>query len=147
MLNALFFYMGIPVSLKAESDLPHHLWEDCGIAVGEFLPKALDREAIPRLGYVIIPMDEALVLVSIDVSRSFASVELDIKEGETGFEQGLLREFVNGLSRAFDTCIHIRQMAGLNAHHIIEAAFKGLGKAFQQALKSSEGVQSTKGSL
>ncbi len=147
MLNALFFYMGLPVSINAESDLRHHLWEDCGIAVGEFLSKEFDRGAIARFGYVIMPMDEALVLVSLDVSRSFASVELDIKETEAGFEQGLFREFVNGISRAFDTCIHIRQLAGLNAHHIIEAAFKGLGKAFQQALKPSEGVQSTKGSL
>src|SRR6056297_228912 len=147
MLNSLFFYMSLPVSIEAESDLPHHLWEDCGIAVGEFLAKEFDREAIARFGYVIMPMDEALVLVSLDVSRSFASVELDIKETEAGFEAGLFREFVNGLVRAFDTCIHVRQLAGLNAHHIIEAAFKGMGKAFQQALKPSEGVQSTKGSL
>jgi imidazoleglycerol-phosphate dehydratase len=147
LLNSLFFYMGIPITIHAESDLRHHLWEDCGIAVGEFLAKEFDRGAIARFGYVIMPMDEALVLVSLDVSRTFASVELDIKEGEAGFEQGLFREFVNGLSRAFDTCIHIRQLAGLNAHHIIEAAFKGLGKSFQQALKPTEGVQSTKGSL
>ena len=147
MLNSLFFYMGLPVNIEAKSDLPHHLWEDCGIAVGEFLAKEFDRGAIARFGYVIMPMDEALVLVSLDVSRSYASVELDIKESESGFEQGLFREFVNGLSRAFDTCIHIRQLAGLNAHHIIEAAFKGLGKSFQQALKPTEGVQSTKGSL
>lgn len=147
MLNSLFFYMGLPVTIQAESDLRHHLWEDCGIAIGEFLAKEFDRKAIARFGYVIMPMDEALVLVSLDISRTFVSVELDIKESEEGFELGLFREFVYGLARAFDTCIHIKQLSGLNAHHIIESAFKGLGKSFKQALEPVKQVQSTKGSL
>ncbi len=147
MLNALFFYMGLPVEITAKSDLRHHLWEDCGIAIGEFLAREFDRTQIARFGYVILPMDEALVLVSLDCSRSFVSIELDIRETESGFEPGLFREFVNGLSRAFDLCIHIRQLDGINAHHIIEASFKGMGKALRQALAAVEKVQSTKGIL
>ena len=147
MLNSLFFYMELPVKIQAKSDLRHHLWEDSGIAIGEFLAKEFDRKTIARFGYVIMPMDEALILVSLDVSRTYVSVELDITESEEGFEKGLFREFVFGLARAFDTCIHIRQLAGTNAHHIIEASFKGLGKSLKQALEPTEGIQSTKGSL
>jgi len=147
LLNSLFFYMGLPVEITAESDLRHHLWEDCGIAIGEFLARQTDRGQIARFGHVIVPMDEALVLVALDCSRSHVSLDLDIRETENGFEVGLFREFVNGFSRAFDACIHIRQLAGINAHHIIEAAFKGLGKALLQALSAVESVQSTKGIL
>ncbi len=145
MLNSLFFYMEFPVEIKAESDLRHHLWEDCGIAIGEFLAQQFDRNSIARFGQLIMPMDEALILVCLDLSRTFVCLELDIKEPEQGFQQGLFREFVNGLARSLNLCVHIRQMAGLNAHHIIEAAFKGLGKAFKQAFEPSNRLESTKG--
>ncbi len=147
MLNSFFFYMALPCSVTAEYDLRHHLWEDTGIAIGEFLSKEFDRTKIRRFGASIMPMDDALILVSLDVSRTYVAVDLDIKEKEEGFEIGMFREFVYGLSRSLALCIHIRQMAGINAHHIIEAAFKGMGKAFSQALEPSKLLQSTKGVL
>jgi imidazoleglycerol-phosphate dehydratase len=147
MLNSFFFYMGFPCSVEAESDLRHHLWEDTGIALGEFLNKEFDRTKIKRFGSSIMPMDDALILVSLDVSRTYVSLELTIQEEEKGFEIGMFREFVYGLARSLNLCIHIRQLSGINAHHIIEAAFKGMGKSFSQAFESSERIQSTKGML
>ncbi|HOO33575.1 MAG TPA: imidazoleglycerol-phosphate dehydratase HisB [Thermotogota bacterium] len=147
VLNSFFFYMGFACSVTAEFDLRHHLWEDTGIAIGNFLSEEFDRTKIRRFGSSIMPMDDALILVSLDVSRTFVAVDLKIEEEEKGFEIGMFREFVYGLARSLNLCIHIRQLSGINAHHIIEAAFKGMGKAFSQAFEPAVTIQSTKGTL
>ncbi|ALM74464.1 imidazoleglycerol-phosphate dehydratase HisB [Thermococcus barophilus] len=147
LLTALFFYMQQNVSIKASYDLRHHLWEDLGIVLGEELREKIKGRKIARFGSAIMPMDDALVLVAVDISRPYLNLELDIKESEKGFEVTLVREFLWALARTLNATIHVKQLAGVNAHHIIEAAFKGLGVALRQALSESKRLESTKGVL
>ena len=98
---------------------------------------------IKRFGTSILPMDDALVLVAVDVSRTFANIELNIKNQEEGFEIGNFKEFILALSRTLSATIHVKQINGVNAHHIIEASFKALGSALKQALEKSERIEST----
>jgi len=147
MLTALFHYMGRSAEVKAEYDLRHHLWEDVGITLGEELRSKLP-EKFRRFGSAIIPMDDALVIVAVDISgRPYVSVELSFEEGEEGFEKALVREFLWGLARSMKATIHVKTLSGVNAHHVIEAAFKGLGVALGQAIREGKRVESTKGLL
>ncbi len=147
LLTALFFYMREKVNIKASYDLRHHLWEDLGIVLGEELREKIKGKKIARFGNAIMPMDDALVLVAVDISRPYLNLELDIKEREEGFEVTLVREFLWALARTLNATIHVKQLAGVNAHHIVEAAFKGLGIALRKALEESERLESTKGIL
>ncbi|HII67874.1 MULTISPECIES: imidazoleglycerol-phosphate dehydratase HisB [Thermococcus] len=147
LLTALFFYLHEKVNIKASYDLRHHLWEDLGIVLGEELREKIKGKKIARFGSAIIPMDDALVLVAVDISRPYLNLELDIKESEEGFEVTLVREFLWALARTLNATIHVKQLSGVNAHHIIEAAFKGLGVVLRQALSESERLESTKGVL
>ena len=148
LLTALFFYMREEVRVSAEWDLRHHLWEDLAITLGEELREKIKGKKIARFGNAIMPMDDALVLVAVDISgRAYASVELSPMEGEEGFELTLVREFLWALARSLNATIHVKQLSGVNAHHVIEAAFKGLGVALRQALSESGRLESTKGVL
>ncbi|MBO8173803.1 MAG: imidazoleglycerol-phosphate dehydratase HisB [Thermococcus sp.] len=148
LLTALFFYMREKVNIKASYDLRHHLWEDLGIVLGEELKEKIKGKKIARFGNAIMPMDDALVLVAVDISgRAYASVELAPEEGEEGFELTLVREFLWALARTLNATIHMKQLSGVNAHHVIEAAFKGLGVALRKALRESKRLESTKGVL
>ncbi len=147
MLSTLFFYMGIVPHVKVSYDLRHHLWEDVGITLGSEL-----RQNLPpnygRFGTAIVPMDDALVLVALDISgRTYLHMELQPEESESGFEVSLFREFLWGLVRGLRATLHVKQIDGVNAHHIIEAAFKALGVAISQAISEKEGTMSTKGVL
>ncbi|NJE55470.1 imidazoleglycerol-phosphate dehydratase HisB [Thermococcus sp. 21S9] len=147
MLTALFHYMGVDARVKAEYDLRHHLWEDVGITLGEELRSKLP-EKFRRFGSAIMPMDDALILVAVDISgRPYVSAELSFEEGEAGFEVSLVREFLWGLARSLKATIHVKTLSGVNAHHVIEATFKGLGVALGQAIRESKMVESTKGLL
>lgn len=143
LLKTLFYYMEKDVDIKARYDLKHHLWEDVGITIGDFLKEQIKDTKIKRFGTSILPMDDALILVAVDISRSFTSIDLDIKNQEEGFELGNFKEFVLALSRTLLATIHIKQINGENAHHIIEACFKALGSALKQALEKSERIEST----
>jgi len=146
LLTALFFYMREEASVKASYDLRHHLWEDVGITLGEELGEKIKGKRIARFGNVIMPMDDALVLVAVDISgRAYASVGLSPAEREEGFELTLVREFLWALARSLNATIHVKQLSGINAHHVVEAAFKGLGVALREALSESERLESTKG--
>ncbi|NJE08658.1 imidazoleglycerol-phosphate dehydratase HisB [Thermococcus sp. M39] len=147
LLTALFFYMREKANIKASYDLRHHLWEDLGIVLGEELKEKIKGKKIARFGNAIMPMDDALVLVAVDISRPYLNLEFDIKESEEGFEVTLVREFLWALARTLNATIHVKQLAGVNAHHIVEATFKGLGVALRQALSESERLESTKGVL
>ncbi|GAB6101788.1 imidazoleglycerol-phosphate dehydratase HisB [Thermococcus atlanticus] len=148
LLTALFFYMQQNVSIKANYDLRHHLWEDLAITLGEELREKIKGKKIARFGNAIMPMDDALVLVAVDISgRAYASVELAPEESEEGFELTLVREFLWALARSLNATIHVKQLGGVNAHHVIEAVFKGLGVALRLALSESERLESTKGVL
>ena len=132
----------------------HHTVEDCGIALGQAFSQALgDGRGIARYGSFLLPMDEALVLVALDISgRCHLSYGLTPAAQKIGaFDTELAREFFWGLCRNLGLTLHVQQVAGENAHHILEAAFKGLGRALCQAVamdaRDAERIPSTKGVL
>ncbi len=147
LLTALFFYMGREAKVRATYDLRHHLWEDVGIVLGEELRSKLP-ERFARFGSAVMPMDDALVLVAVDISgRPYVNLEVSPAESEEGFSTALFREFLWGLARSLRTTIHVKTLSGVNAHHVIEAAFKGLGAALGRAIRESGKLESTKGLL
>jgi len=155
MLTTMFSYMNSTVSLVAIDKTPfddHHIVEDVAIVIGEALDRCLgDRVGIKRYGFVVIPMDDALVLVSIDISgRGSAYTELNLRRESIG---GLAIEnvyhFIETLANRAGITIHVKQLSGVNTHHIIEAVFKGLGMTIYEATRIVEPgfVRSTKGVL
>ena len=157
-MMALFASHGnfdIKLSVKGDSEVDyHHTVEDAGIALGQAFFKALgDKRGICRYGSFLLPMDEALVLVSLDISgRPFLSYSMNIPTSTTGdFDTALAEEFMQSFSRNLGLTLHIKQLDGKNAHHIIEAAFKGLARALAQAVcfdaKRMNEIPSTKGIL
>ena len=132
----------------------HHTVEDCGIALGQAFAQALDDgRGIARYGSIVLPMDEALVLVALDISgRCHLTYGLSPAAHKVGdFDTELAREFFLGLCRSMGLTLHLKQIEGGNAHHILEAAFKGLGRALSQAVaidvRSADQIPSTKGLL
>lgn len=132
----------------------HHTVEDCGIVLGQAFAKALgDGRGVARYGSCLMPMDEALVQVALDVSgRCHLSYGLRPAAQKVGtFDTELVREFLEGLCRALGLTLHINQLAGENAHHILEAGFKGLARALSQAVaadpRRAGEIPSTKGVL
>ncbi|MCL4309524.1 MAG: imidazoleglycerol-phosphate dehydratase HisB [Actinomycetota bacterium] len=142
------------LKINAKGDLEvdgHHTVEDVGICLGQAFDKALgNREGIVRYGFVIVPMDEALATVSIDISgRPFLAYNLDLSASQVGgFDTDLPHEFFQAFVNNAGITLHVRMQAGTNPHHIIEAVFKGFGKAMDQATRVDPritGVHSTKG--
>lgn len=131
----------------------HHTVEDTGIVLGQAFAEALgDKAGIARFGYFILPMDDALVLSSMDFSgRTYFDFEADLKAERLGtMETEVVREFFMGLASGADMNLHIRQLAGENTHHVVEAMFKAVAKAMDMASQVDgriEGVMSTKGVL
>jgi len=154
MLTLLAFHGGFDLTVSCRGDIEvdyHHTVEDVGIVLGQAIREALgENYAINRYGSIILPMDEALVLVAVDISgRPFLSFSADIPAEKVGdFDTELVEEFMFALVRSLSCTLHIRQLAGRNSHHIIEAMFKALGRALRDALRESAGgVASTKGVL
>ena len=132
----------------------HHTTEDIAIVLGQAVKSALgDKKGIVRYGSTILPMDESLILTAVDISgRSFLVKELDIKANKVGdFDTELLEEFLIAFSSNASITLHVRQLAGSNAHHIIEGCFKSLARTLKAAVAidaSLNGeVPSTKGVL
>jgi imidazoleglycerol-phosphate dehydratase len=127
--------------------------EDVGIALGNALAEAAgDKRGISRYASVHLPMDEALVLVSLDLSgRPYLAYEVPVPAGQIGgFESDLAHEFFQALTANARLTLHIRLLAGSNPHHVIEAVFKGFGRALGEAVRVDPrrvGVPSTKGVL
>lgn len=147
LLSTLCFYMKKSIRINASGDIPHHLWEDVGLVLGRELRENIEVENIARFGTSITPMDDALVLVAVDISRPFLAFNLSVKEKEGGFRTSLFREFLSGLTRSLGVTIHVKAMDGTNAHHLIEASCKSLGSAFAVAFSRGDRVESTKGKL
>lgn len=130
----------------------HHTVEDVGICLGLAFTEALgDKRGINRYGSMILPMDEALILTAVDFSgRAYLGWEMNIAAQKVGdFDTELAQEFWLGFVRNALCTLHFRQLAGTNAHHIIECAFKSAARAIAQAVKinpeyASE-IPSTKG--
>ena len=130
----------------------HHSVEDVGICLGQAFQAALgDKRGITRYGSFLLPMDEALILSAVDISgRSCLCYELEIPTEKIGtFDTELVEEFFLGFVRSCHMSLHLRQLAGKNAHHIVEGAFKALGRALKAAvaLDGSNEIPSTKGVL
>ncbi len=147
MLTTLLFYSGLEARIKGRGDLPHHLWEDTGIALGETIKAELEDGEITRYGSALIPMDDALVLVAVDISRTYVKVDLEAPEAEEGFSPALYRELLTGFVRGLGATLHVKKLAGNNAHHLLEAGIKALGRALKTAISPAEEVNSTKGVL
>ncbi len=157
MLDALGRHGLISLTVEAKGDLEvdaHHTVEDVGICIGAALAEALgDKAGIRRYGSAAIPMDEALVLAAIDISGRGGltyDVELPIEFIGT-FETSLAREFMVAFAQNAGLTLHVHKLAGDNAHHIVEAAFKALARALAEAVeidpRLAGAVPSTKGAL
>lgn len=132
----------------------HHSTEDIAIALGEAFREALgDKRGITRYGGMLLPMDEALVLVAADISgRGLLRFHLELPAQKVGtFDTELVEEFFTAFARTAGVTLHLRQLDGTNTHHIIEAAFKGFGRAMRQAVSldaaAADEIPSTKGVL
>lgn len=132
----------------------HHTVEDIAIVLGQAFSEALaDKKGICRYGSFILPMDETLMLAAVDLSgRSYLNFDLVISKPKVGdFDTELVKEFMLAFSRTAKANIHLKQLAGENSHHIIEAAFKSLARALAEAVaidsRYAEEIPSTKGIL
>lgn len=144
------------MTLKAKGDVDvddHHLVEDTGIVLGgAFLKQLGAMKGVRRFGHSIVPLDEALVLASVDLSnRPFLNYGLEPKLTRIkNFEVQLVEEFFRAFSSASRCNLHLMQLAGKNTHHIVEAGFKAFAKALDMATQTDKrvkGVLSTKGTL
>ena len=132
----------------------HHTVEDIGIALGEAFSKALgDKKGIQRYGDTVIPMDETLILSSVDFSgRDFLGYRLEVPTEKVGdFDTELVEEFWLGFVRNAKCALHLVQLSGRNSHHIIEGAFKSAARSLRQAVsidpRFANEIPSTKGVL
>lgn len=132
----------------------HHTVEDVGIALGDAFRCALgEKKGINRYGSKILPMDESLILATVDLSgRSYLGYALEIPTEKVGtFDTELVEEFLLGFTRRAECTLHVRKLAGSNSHHIIEGAFKALGRALKEAVAIdaafADEIPSTKGVL
>ena len=156
MLNSFARHGLFDLSVKVRGDLyvdSHHTIEDTGIVLGEAIKRALeDKKGIRRFGYFILPMDETLVLASLDLSgRPYLNFQLPLTVERVGMmDTGMVREFFYAISYSCGMNLHLKLMDGTNNHHIIEAAFKAFAKALDAAVSYDPritDVLSTKGSL
>ena len=156
MLHQLAKHGLLDLDVEAKGDLSvdaHHTVEDVGICIGMTLRAALGKkEGIKRYGTATVPLDEALVLTSVDLSgRGFLAFDLPIQEEMIGeFPSALVVEFFRALAQNAGMTVHIRKISGENGHHIVEAAFKSFARSLQEAVSLSErvkGTPSTKGTL
>ena len=157
MLEQLSKHSLIDINLKAKGDTHidlHHTTEDTGIAMGEALKKALKNYAgIRRYAHVMIPMDETLTRVAIDVSnRPYLIWKVKLKVERLGeMDTELFKEWFQAFSQSAGITLHMENIYGDNSHHIIESCFKGLARSLRVALeidpRNKGVVPSTKGSL
>ncbi|MEQ8973525.1 MAG: imidazoleglycerol-phosphate dehydratase HisB [Coleofasciculus sp. C1-SOL-03] len=157
MLHQLSSHGLIDLDVKATGDIEiddHHTNEDVGITLGQAFAQALsDRKGIVRFGHFIAPLDEALVQVALDFSgRPHLSYGLEIPTQRVGtYDTQLVREFFVALVNHSQMTLHIRQLDGINSHHIIEATFKALARSVRMATeidpRRAEMIPSSKGVL
>ena len=149
--------MCIRDSIKVKGDTHidlHHTTEDSGIAIGEALKKALKKSVgIRRYAHAMIPMDETLSRVAIDISnRPYLIWKVKLKVEKLGeMDTELFKEWFQAFSQAAGITLHVENIYGDNSHHIIESCFKGLARSLRAALeidpRNSKSIPSTKGSL
>jgi imidazoleglycerol-phosphate dehydratase len=157
MLDQLARHSLIDMDVSAKGDLhidDHHTVEDCGIVLGQALTQALgDKRGIRRYGSCLLPMDDTLVRVALDLSaRPYLAWNLALPTQKIGtFDTELVREFFQAFSTHGGITLHVDLLRGDNSHHIAEAAFKALARALREAVETdprkTDAVPSTKGTL
>ncbi|MEM6620250.1 MAG: imidazoleglycerol-phosphate dehydratase HisB [Pseudomonadota bacterium] len=157
MLDQLARHALIDMTVRAEGDLhidDHHTVEDVGLALGQALAQAAgDKRGIRRYGSCLLPMDDALVRAALDLSgRPFLVWSMDLPTPKIGtFDTELVREFFNAFAMQSGLTLHVEALAGVNSHHMAEAAFKAVARALRDALETdprkADAVPSTKGTL
>ena len=154
MLTLLTLHGGFDLAVSCRGDLEvdgHHSVEDIGLCLGAAILQALgNKRGINRYGNIILPMDEALILCAVDLSgRPCLRYTAEIPSEKVGdFDTELAREFFQAVANTGLMSLHIRQLDGINSHHIIEGMFKALGRALRQAVQVTGGaLPSTKGVL
>ncbi len=156
MLNSFARHGLFNLDAKVDGDLyvdSHHTIEDTGIVLGQAIAQAVgDKKSMKRYGSFILPMDEALILCALDLSgRPYLQFDATFTADRVGdFDTEMVKEFFYAVSYSAGMNIHIRQMAGTNNHHIIEAMFKAFAKALDIATQEDPRIMdvlSTKGSL
>ena len=157
MLELFTRHGGFDLTLKAHGDLDvdqHHTVEDVGITLGETLLKALgDRKGINRAGYFVMPMDETLAVVAVDLSgRPHAVVNLKVKAPKVGdLQTELVHDFFDGFASGARANVHVNVLYGRSSHHHIEAVFKAFARALRVACardaRLAKMLPSTKGLL
>ena len=158
MLEQLGRHGGFDLEVRAEGDLAvdaHHTVEDVGIVVGQCLADALgDKAGIRRFASLVLPLDEALVEVALDLSgRPYLAYDVRFAPDTPGlgappFDPQLTEEFFRALATSAGLTVHITERQGKNTHHVVEATFKGVARALRDAVRvEGVGVPSTKGSL
>jgi imidazoleglycerol-phosphate dehydratase len=157
MLEQLSRHSLIDLTVRAKGDTHidfHHTVEDTGIAIGTALAEALgDRAGITRYGSALIPMDETLTRVALDVSnRPYLIWRVGFSRPKLGdFDTELFKEWFQAFAQAGGITLHVENLYGENNHHIAESCFKGLARALRESLeidpRKSDAVPSTKGVL
>ena len=154
MLASMAFHGGFTLEIEGEEFEAlddHHLVEDVGLALGEALAKALgDKRGIARFGWAAVPMDEALILASVDLSgRPYFESNLTFKRLHLGdLSTEMINHFFYSFSHAGGFTLHLLALRGVNDHHKAEAAFKAVGLALAQACRKTGGeIPSLKGVL
>ncbi|MBE7090866.1 MAG: imidazoleglycerol-phosphate dehydratase HisB [Clostridiales bacterium] len=145
----------LSVECNGDTDIDfHHTTEDIGICLGLAFKEALgDKKGIRRYGSSILPMDEALSMTAVDFSgRSFFKCDLNLKAAKVGdFDTELAHEFFQAFASNAGATLHVKQLAGENAHHVLECVFKGVAVAVRQAVeidpRFANEIPSTKGVL
>ncbi len=138
MLETLARYASFDIELRASGDNKHHLVEDAAIVLGMGLREAMGSSPIERMSHATIPMDDALMTVSVDlVDRPYVDVECP---------DPLYMHFLRSFAMSAGITLHTVQVRGFDDHHIIEATFKALGLSLKEALKPREEPLSTKSS-
>lgn len=136
MTETLARYASFDLAMSAEGDNDHHIIEDCAITVGKALRQALGDGPIERMATAVVPMDDALVMASLDlVDRPYADVDLP---------DPLYTHYMRSLAMSAGMTLHIVVIRGFDEHHIVEAAFKAVGKALSQAVRPRGTELSTK---
>ncbi|KYO64329.1 imidazoleglycerol-phosphate dehydratase HisB [Thermovenabulum gondwanense] len=155
MLTQFALHGKLDLVVRAKGDLKvddHHTVEDAGITLGKAVLKALkDKKGINRYGFALVPMDDALVLFSMDISgRPYLNFDVKFKREKIG---DMSLETVSEFFRAFSTnakvTLHVAKLYGNNEHHVVEAIFKAFGRALREAVKREDNgiIPSTKGVL
>lgn len=156
MLNSFARHGLFDLEVEVEGDLwvdCHHTIEDTGIVLGEAIKQAVgDKKGIKRFGYFILPMDESLVLASLDLSgRPYLNYQIPLTVERVGqMDTEMVKEFFYAVSYSCGMNLHMKLLDGSNNHHIIEAGFKAFAKALDEATSYDSRIKdvlSTKGSI